>query len=643
MQAEFAHRILTNPQAQHLNVQILIVEYSSKLVKQTWDKFYQYYGTIAEIEQAGHPPAHPEASIIIASAFSLAKEHRYRKYDPHRRRIIMIDEAHHTPTTTTQAFLEHFRVLKGKADDGNPLIGWTATPSRMDGKGLNHYYDRIADEIFLKDLIQSGWLARPIGYSIDSELNPEALEKVKIVTNDYGEDDFDDNELAKIIDNPVTNQLVVDSYKHVGLKGVPTLVFCANCKHCDHLAQCFNERGIRAASVHYQTKGGPRRVEAALRELREHKIDVLCNVQLISEGYDDDAIGAVIIARQTQSETLFTQMCGRCMRPPKKYCTIIDIAHNFERLKLAGFHSLFGRVPAAIFKNAKGVDLVEVAEEFETAKKKFPRLAMERIRNIHDLRKISKIEQVDLAPCEVANEILPFSDFVWYKNTANNYTLPVSPRAYLNIEGNCVDQYEMTLLNLGEGTQNIGIAPDRESAIRAVEEFARTHYPDRLSLLMKNAGWRNQRPTEKQLTYLRRHGITLDPEAETSGRATELITPLIELEQRKLIVNAEKLLAFLSDPEVCLIEPSDLISKFQLRVDNKDVDYDLLNQIRRVVRAAKASKALSLIKRPRETRFFQNIRESIRTIYESEGASGFIGDSALEKLQEILEEEGAEP
>ena len=644
MQAEFTHRILTNKQAQHLNIQIIIVEYSSKLVKQTWDKFNQYYGYIAEIEQAGHPPSDPEASIIIASAFSLTKENRYRRYDPRRKRIIMIDEAHHTPTPTTQAFLEYFGVLKGKSDNGNPLIGWTATPSRTDGKGLNNFYDQIADEILLADLIKAKWLARPIGYSIESELNPEALEKIKIVKNEYGEDDFDQDELAKVIDNPVTNQLIVDSYKEIALNGVPTLVFCANRDHSDHLAKCFNDSGIRAASIHYKTKGGPKTIEAVLRNLREHKIDVVCNVQLISEGYDDDSVGAVIIARQTQSETLFTQMCGRCMRPPKKYCTIIDIAHNFERLKLAGFHSLFGRIPAAIFRNAKGVDLVDVADEFETVKKKVPRLAMEKIRNIADLRRISKIEQVDLAMCEVATELLPLTEFVWYKNTANNYTLPISPRMYMNIEGNCVDQYEMTFLNMGEGTQNIGIASNRDEAIRVVEQFVRANYPDRLSLLMKNAGWRNNRPTEKQLSYLQRHGITLDPEIETSGRATELITPLIELEQRKLLLDAEKLLVLLSDPQTCLIpeEISGLLHEFRARIDNKDVDFELVNQLRRIFRAAKAEKSLSLMKRPRESKFFQNVRESIQSIYESEGASGFLGDSALAKLEEILQEEGTE-
>lgn len=644
MQAEFAHRILTNQQAQHLNIQIIIVEYSSKLVKQTWDKFNQYYGYIAEIEQAGYTPSDPAANIIIASAFSLTKENRYRRYDPHRKRILMIDEAHHTPTPTTQAFLEYFGVLKGKADNGNPLIGWTATPSRTDGKGLNNFYDQIADEILLADLIKAKWLARPIGYSIESELNPEALEKIKIVKNEYGEDDFDEDELAKVIDNPVTNQLIVDSYKRIGLNGIPTLVFCANRDHSDHLSQCFNESGIRAASIHYRTKGGPKRIEAVLRDLREHKLDVVCNVQLISEGYDDNSVGAVIIARQTQSETLFTQMCGRCMRPPKKYCTIIDIAHNFERLKLAGFHSLFGRVPAVIFKNDKGVDLVAVAEEFETVKKKFPRLALEKIRNITDLRRISKIEQVDLAMCEVANELLPFTQFVWYKNTASNYTLPISPRVYLNIEGNCVDQYEMTLLNIGEGTKNIGIAANREEALRVMEQFVRSNYADRLSLLMKDAGWRNNRPTEKQLSYLERHGIMLDPEIETSGRATELITPLIELEQRKLLLDAEKLLVLLNDPEVCLIpeEISGVLQKFRVRIDNKDVDFEFINQLRRIVRATIAEKSLSMMKRPRESKFFQNIRESIQSIYASEGSSGLLGDSALAKLEEILQEEGTQ-
>jgi len=162
---------------------------------------------------------------------------------------------------------------------------------------------------------------------------------------------------------------------------------------------------------------------------------------------------------------------------------------------------------------------------------------------------------------------------------------------------------------------------------------------------LKDAGWRKNRPTEKQLSYLERHGITLDPEIETSGRATEIITPLIELEQRKLLLDAEIMLVMLNDPDLCLIpkDISKLLEKFRTRIDNKDVDFELVNQLRRIVRATKAEKSLSLMKRPRESKFFQNIRESIQSSYESQGASGFLGDSAIAKLEEILQEEGAQP
>jgi hypothetical protein len=202
----------------------------------------------------------------------------------------------------------------------------------------------------------------------------------------------------------------------------------------------------------------------------------------------------------------------------------------------------------------------------------------------------------------------------------------------------------MTLLNMGKGTKNIGIAANKDEAIRVVEQFVRVNFPDRLSLLVKDAGWRNNRPTEKQLSYLERHGIMLDPEIATSGRATELITPLIELEQRKLLLDAEKLLVMLNDHDACLIpeEISKVLEKFRARIDNKDVDFEFVNKLRRIVRAAKAEKSLSLIKRPRESKFFQNIRESIQSIYASEGGSGFLGDSALAKLEEILQEEGAQ-
>ncbi len=65
--------------------------------------------------------------------------------------LVVLDEAHHAVAGTWAAVLEHY--------DSAFLLGVTATPERLDGKGLAEHFDVLVCGPSVRDLIEAGWLA----------------------------------------------------------------------------------------------------------------------------------------------------------------------------------------------------------------------------------------------------------------------------------------------------------------------------------------------------------------------------------------------------------------------------------------------------------------------------------------------------
>lgn len=72
-----------------------------------------------------------------------------------------------------------------------------------------------------------------------------------------------------------------------------------------------------------------------MRDFKSGSIKVLCNVDLISEGFDVPDCSVVIMLRPTESLVLDIQQSMRCMRyKPNKVATIIDHVANYTRFGL---------------------------------------------------------------------------------------------------------------------------------------------------------------------------------------------------------------------------------------------------------------------------------------------------------------------
>jgi DNA repair protein RadD len=209
---------------------------------------------------------------------------------------------------------------------GEVRLGVTATPARLDGKGLGIAVGGIFDALVpgpsIRELVELGFLS-PARVFV-----PESLIDLRGVRTRGG--DFVAGDLAKRVDK---HSVSGDAVEHYRLRAdhQPAIAFGCTVDHCEHIAERFRDAGYRSQCVHGDLKTKDR--DRMIAGLGTGEIEVLTSCDLISEGLDVPAVGAVILLRPTKSLVLFMQQVGRGMRtaPGKTALIINDHAGNTLR------------------------------------------------------------------------------------------------------------------------------------------------------------------------------------------------------------------------------------------------------------------------------------------------------------------------
>lgn len=226
--------------------------------------------------------------------------------------FIVIDECHHITARTYQRILERF--------PNAFVVGLTATPSRLDGKPLKDCFDDMMIGITAKELIKQGYLS-PYRYFAPSVADLSALKR-------KGKD-FDTQQAAELLSTRAVFGDVIANYQKYA-DGMQTICYCSSVKHSESVAQAFRDVGIKA--VHFDGSTPKSERECITDNFRAGKITILCNVDLISEGFDVPDCECCILLRPTMSLTLFIQQSMRCMRPKDgKTAIILDHVNNYKR------------------------------------------------------------------------------------------------------------------------------------------------------------------------------------------------------------------------------------------------------------------------------------------------------------------------
>lgn len=283
-----------------------------------------------------------DQQIVIASVQTL-RNGRLSRIPKNRFGFIVADECHHAVAPTWKAILEHFNYKY--------LLGCTATPSRLDGQGLDELFgEKPIYSYPLRSAIKDGVLVSLRQYCIETFID---LSGVSTRCGDYVT-----GELSNAINVPARNRIVVDTYLE-RCHDRRAVVFAVDVNHAMTLRDLFLAKGITSATVTGNTPIDERR--AILKSFRLGEIQVVCNCQVLTEGFDDRGIGAILMARPTQSRGLYTQCIGRGLRKfeGKTDCIVLDFADNSHRHKLITCLDLFGQPKS---KNADGADVVEFVD-----------------------------------------------------------------------------------------------------------------------------------------------------------------------------------------------------------------------------------------------------------------------------------------
>lgn len=232
--------------------------------------------------------------------------------------LVIIDEAHHS---VSKSYVQMFAAWPNAK-----FIGVTATPERLDGKGLGAMFDRMVMGPSVQWLIDNGFLAQPVYYAPREVVD---LSQVHTIAGD-----FDRSEAEEIVDTPrITGDAVTHYVRFCNRQRA--VAFCISVAHAQHVADTFNSCGIPSASIDGTLD--PEVRKQRVEDLTAGKILVLTSCELISEGFDLPAVNAAILLRPTQSLSMHLQQVGRALRPypGKTNAIILDHVGNCLRHGLA--------------------------------------------------------------------------------------------------------------------------------------------------------------------------------------------------------------------------------------------------------------------------------------------------------------------
>lgn len=226
--------------------------------------------------------------------------------------LIITDENHHSLAQSYKRIYEHFSDV--------PRVGVTATPIRLNGDGLGDVNDKLIIGVSTKWLIENKCLA-PYDYYAPSVAD---LTGIHTRMGEYVTSDIEKAMIKKAVFGDV-----IRYYKQLA-DGKKAVCYCTSVKHSKATAEVFLEAGITAAHIDGETPKAER--DRIISDFRKGNITILCNVDLISEGFDVPDCECAILLRPTHSLTLYIQQSMRCMRYREgKRAIIIDHVGNYAR------------------------------------------------------------------------------------------------------------------------------------------------------------------------------------------------------------------------------------------------------------------------------------------------------------------------
>ena len=250
--------------------------------------------------------------LIVSMVQSISRNTDRLQKSLHDKVIIVVDEAHHTLAPTYRRTITEIR----KKNPAAKLLGLTATPVRINEKDTaalgKIFNDTIIYQVSMSKLISDGTLAKPIPKQIQTNLDIETIINDKEIGEIQKWKEIPESLVDKIARTNERNDVIVNEYVRNKEKYGKTLIFALNGIHCMALNDAFHAKGIKSDFV-YTTNRSSYNNEV-IERFRNNQLDVLININILTEGSDIPDIQTIFLTRPTSSDALLMQMVGRGMR-----------------------------------------------------------------------------------------------------------------------------------------------------------------------------------------------------------------------------------------------------------------------------------------------------------------------------------------
>jgi DNA repair protein RadD len=407
--------------------------------------------------------------------------------------LLCIDEAHHSASDSYLRIIDHAL----KTNPACKLLGVTATPNRGDKKALLGVFSNCADQISIKELIDTGFLVKPRSFVIDVGTQEE-LKGVKRQAND-----FDMDQVARIMDKQVINERVVEEWRKVA-EDRQTVVFCSTLQHAYHVKATFEAAGISVGWVHHELSDKDR--ADVLAAFDQGEIRVMVNVAVLTEGWDCQPVSCIVLLRPSSYKSTMIQMIGRGLRKvdPERYpgvqkddCLVLDFGTSIllhgsieqevylegEGLKTCHACSAVVPMQCKVCPICGAEFPVEEPEEEEEEKP-------EKVRKVKaelDRFTMTEIELINLSPYRWESM---FEGLCWVANALDAWAVVV--------------RYAGRWIALGGRTAEpmrvLGDNLESAMALVSADDFLREQGdPEKAA---KIAAWMGMAPSDKQLKFL---------------------------------------------------------------------------------------------------------------------------------------------
>lgn len=279
---------------------LLFVAHREEILKQSIDCFRGVLrdSNFGELFVGGYKPNSIEHLFISIQTFNSQEFNSITSPDYYD--YIVVDEFHHAAATTYQKLINHYQP--------KILLGLTATPERMDGQDVVHYFgNRIAAEIRLPEAIDRKLLCPFQYFGVTDSVDLENVRWTRggyeksALSNVYTHNDFRVGQIIKAINKYVTD-----------LGEVKGLGFCVSKEHAEYMASMFNR--FKIPSMHLTADSSDAQRSSAKKRLVDGEIRLIFVVDIYNEGVDIPEVNTILFLRPTESLTVFLQQLGRGLR-----------------------------------------------------------------------------------------------------------------------------------------------------------------------------------------------------------------------------------------------------------------------------------------------------------------------------------------